>query len=91
MQNAGVLNQEILINPELYHPWDSDQIVGFLISLLIWFVVFLNTFWYTKQLSVSNSYRTICKYKQYIVCNISDKMAWNLQNTKLHFVNSKQE
>ena len=21
MQNAGVLNQEILINPELYHPW----------------------------------------------------------------------
>ena len=21
MQNAWVLNQEILINPELYHPW----------------------------------------------------------------------
>ena len=29
MQNAWVLNQEILINPELYHPWKIEaQIEG---------------------------------------------------------------
>ena len=26
MQNAQVLNQEILINPELYHPWTKPKL-----------------------------------------------------------------
>ena len=28
MQNAWVLNQEILINPELYHPWEISHLMG---------------------------------------------------------------
>ena len=44
MQNACVLNQEILINLELYHPWFKSNVLGGLIKEMSrWEVSFMRT------------------------------------------------